>query len=276
GRPGQLPVGQDHRHRPIHQPERGPGQRNLPGRRRRQSRPVPVRASARCRGQGPFFEYPPAVAFGGVMSDKKPESPQRLRSALDRVLVHAIKNMGFRLQMLLSNIDEHYDDPQFKKSVEELLRTTVDRLDGMVDRFTAHEDALLIKVALDLNALLREVASGATRRGTTMNGGSGPGHHPEPPTLALALGTIPEIWVEPSSLRDALWSLGDNAIEATPAGGKVVIRSFTDNAHKPPRAVVDIIDNGSGMTQEFLRDRLFRPFQTTKPQGVGLGLSTAA
>src|SRR5262249_5102318 len=154
--------------------------------------------------------------------------------------------------------------------------TTVDRLDGMVDRFTAHEDALLIKVALDLNALLREVASGATRRGTTMNGGSGPGHHPEPPTLALALGTIPEIWADPYYLRDALWSLVDNAIEATPAGGKVVIRSFTDNTHKPPRAVVDIIDNGSGMTQEFLRDRLFRPFQTTKPQGVGLGLSTAA
>jgi len=209
------------------------------------------------------------------MSDKKPESPQRLRSALDRVLVHDIKNMGFRLQMLLSNIDEHYDDPQFKKSVEELLRTTVDRLDGMVDRFAAHEDALLIKVALDLNDMLREVAAGATRRGSTMNGGSAPGH-PEQPTLALALGTIPEIWGDPYYLRDALWSLVDNAIEATPSGGKVVIRTFTDRTHKPPRAVVDIIDNGTGMTQEFLRDRLFRPFQTTKPEGVGLGLSTAA
>ena len=207
------------------------------------------------------------------MSDKKPESPQRLRSALDRVLVHDIKNMGFRLQMLLSNIDEHYDDPQFKKSVEELLRTTVERLDGMVERFTAHEDALLIKVALDLNALLREVASGATRRGSPIDGAAAA---PEPPSLALALGTVPDIWGDPYYLRDALWSLVDNAIEATPAGGKVVIRSFTDIGHKPPRAVVDIIDNGTGMTQEFLRDRLFRPFQTTKPQGVGLGLSTAA
>jgi signal transduction histidine kinase len=68
----------------------------------------------------------------------------------------------------------------------------------------------------------------------------------------------------------------ENAIEATPPGGKVVVRSFTDVGHKPPRAVVEIIDNGSGMTQEFLRNRLFKPFQTTKPQGVGLGLSTAA
>jgi signal transduction histidine kinase len=205
------------------------------------------------------------------MSDKPPASSHLLRSALDRVLVHDIKNMGFRLQMLLSNIDEHYDDPEFKRSVEQLLRSTVERLDGMVERFAAHEDSLLIKVALDLNGVIREVASGATRRGTDSDR-SASGQ----PTLALALGVIPEIWGDPYYLRDALWSLIDNAIEATPSGGKVVVRSFTDVSRKPPRAVVEIIDNGSGMSQEFLRDRLFKPFQTTKPQGVGLGLSTAA
>jgi signal transduction histidine kinase len=209
------------------------------------------------------------------MSDKPPQGPShQLRSALDRVLVHDIKNMGFRLQMLLANIDEHYDDPQFKKSVEELLRTTVERLDGMVDRFSAHEDALLIKVALDLNGLIRDVVGGATRRGGALNGPSTGGA--DHPTLALALGAIPEIWGDPYYLRDALWSLIDNAIEATSAGGKVVVRSFTDIGHTPPRAVVEIIDNGTGMSQEFLRDRLFKPFQTTKPQGVGLGLATAA
>ena len=205
------------------------------------------------------------------MSDKPPDTPHHLRSALDRVLVHDIKNMGFRLQMLLSNIDEHYDDPEFKLSVEELLRSTVERLDGMVERFSAHEDALLIKVAMDLNAVIREVASGSTRRGGHQDADSA-----QQPTLSLALGEVPEIWGDPYYLRDALWSLIDNAIEATTGGGKVLIRSFTDISHKPPRSVVEIIDNGSGMSQEFLRDRLFKPFQTTKPQGVGLGLSTAA
>jgi signal transduction histidine kinase len=202
------------------------------------------------------------------MSDKPPESPHQLRSALDRVLVHDIKNMGFRLQMLLSNVDEHYGDPEFKRAVQELLQSTVERLDGMVERFSAHEDALLIKVALDLNNVIREVVSGTTRREPDSASGQ--------PTLSLALGVIPEIWGDPYYLRDALWSLIDNAIEATPAGGKVLIRSFTDVSRKPSRAVVEIIDNGSGMSKEFLRDRLFKPFQTTKPQGVGLGLSTAA
>jgi len=99
------------------------------------------------------------------MSEEKVPRPSRsLRSTLDRVLVHDIKNMGFRLQMLLSNVDEHYGDPEFKRAVQELLQTTVERLDGMVERFSAHEDALLIKVGLDLNSVIREVVSGTTRR----------------------------------------------------------------------------------------------------------------
>jgi signal transduction histidine kinase len=207
------------------------------------------------------------------MSGKPPES-HLLRSALDRVLVHDIKNMGFRLQMLLRNIDQHYDDPEFKRSVQELLQSTVERLDGMVDRFSAHEDGLLIKVALDLNGVIREVAAGATRRGSPLDGTGGGA---EQGILSLALGAIPEIWGDPYYLRDALWSLIDNAVEATTSsGGKVLVRSFTDVSQKPPRAVVEIIDNGAGMTKEFLRERLFKPFQTTKPEGVGLGLSTAA
>ena len=134
------------------------------------------------------------------MSDKPPESPQRLRSALDRVLIHDIKNMGFRLQMLLSNIDEHYDDPEFKQLGPGPPRARpVERLDGMVDRFSAHEDALLIKVALDVNGVIREVAGArlAAAPGSTAR------RPAEAPALTLALGAIPEIWGDPYYLRDA-------------------------------------------------------------------------
>jgi signal transduction histidine kinase len=194
------------------------------------------------------------------MSDKPTESPQHLRSALDRVLVHDIKNMGFRLQMLLSNIDEHYEDPEFKRSVQELLRTTVERLDGMVERFSAHEDALLIKVALDLNSVIREVAS-STRRGIDPNTGAA-----AQPTLSFALGVIPEIWGDPY-LRDALESRRERDRSDTPRQGPRP--QLHRRLAQASRTVVEIIDNGSGMSQEFLRDRLFKPFQTTKPQGVG-------
>lgn len=72
--------------------------------------------------------------------------------------------MGFRLQLLLSNLEEHYGDPEFKRSVQELLRSTIERLNGIVGRFSAHEDSILIQVALDLNGLVREVVQGTARR----------------------------------------------------------------------------------------------------------------
>ncbi|PYQ32353.1 MAG: PEP-CTERM system histidine kinase PrsK, partial [Acidobacteria bacterium] len=75
---------------------------------------------------------------------------------------------------------------------------------------------------------------------------------------------------------DALASLIENAREAAAPDGRVVVRSFRDEGKRRPRAIVEIIDNGAGMSAEFLRDRLFQPFQTTKPDGVGLGMATAS
>jgi signal transduction histidine kinase len=205
------------------------------------------------------------------MNEKAPRRSRRLRSTLDRVLVHDIKNMGFRLQLLLSNLEENYGDPEFKRSVEELLRSTVDRIDGIVDRFSAHDEPVLIKVLVDLNGIVREVAEGETRRGLSV-----PPAVPGRRTLSLALGSIPEIWGDPYYLTDAVKSLIENALEAVPPEGRVLVRTFRDDTAKRPRVIIEIIDNGSGMTPEFVRDRLFKPFQTTKSDGVGLGLVTAS
>jgi signal transduction histidine kinase len=198
-----------------------------------------------------------------------------LRSTLDRVLVHDIKNMGFRLQLLRSNLETHYGDPEFKRMVQELLSSTIDRLDSIVGRWSAEESELLIKIALDLNAVIRDIAGGATRRGARMDAATSS----RLPVLALALGEIPLIWGDPYFLRDAMSSLIDNALEAAGTSGKVLIRSFSPTPRKgraQPRAVFEIIDNGPGMSAEFVRDRLFQPFQTTKSDGVGLGLFTAS
>jgi signal transduction histidine kinase len=205
------------------------------------------------------------------MSDKAPKSSKLLRSTLDRVLLHDIKNMGFRLQLLLSNLEEHYEDPEFKHSVRELLSSTIERLDGIVGRYAAHSDTVLIKVALNLNAVLREAAEGSTRRG-----GGPEGESPRLAPVSLALGDAPEVWGDPYYLGDALSSLVENAREAAAPDGRVVVRSFREEGKRRPRAIVEIIDNGAGMSAEFVRDRLFQPFQTTKPDGVGLGMATAS
>ena len=203
------------------------------------------------------------------MPPKRPRSSARLRSALDRVLVHDVKNMSFRLRLLLSNLDEHWEDGEFRKTVRDLLASTVERLEDIAGRFVEREDALLVKVELDVNELLRKIAGKPTRRGARGTPGDGP-------SVSLALGDVPRIWGDPVYLGDAFASLLENAWEAAIPEGKVLVRSYTGGSARRPRAVVEFIDNGAGMTPEFLRDRLFQPYETTKPEGVGLGLSTAS
>ncbi len=195
-----------------------------------------------------------------------------LRSALDSVLIHDIRNLGFRLQMLRSNLEEHYGNPEFKQSIEEALDSTIGRLDGIVRRWSGQDTEVLIKVELDLNGILREIAGGATRRGARLSAGEAS----RLPVLSLALGAIPSVWGDLYFLRDALASLVENALEAAAPAGKVLIRSFPRGSGDRQRAILEIIDNGEGMSREFVSDRLFRPFQTTKPDGVGLGVFTAA
>ncbi len=200
------------------------------------------------------------------MAAPSARSSARLRSTLDRVLVHDIKNISFRLRLLLSNLDDHWADSDFQKTVRELLASTVERLEDIVGRAAAHENAVLIKIALDVNGLLRQVAEKPARRGRPARSAS----------RKLALGAVPRIWGDPFYLGDAFASLLENAFEAAGPEGTVLVRTYAGGTARRPRVLVEIIDNGAGMTPEFLRDRLFRAFETTKPGGVGLGLATAS
>jgi len=72
-------------------------------------------------------------------------------------------------------------------------------------------------------------------------------------------------------LRRAIGHLVRNAIEASPAGHAVRVR-LSENA---VGASIRIIDRGGGMSEEFVRAQLFRPFSSTKATGFGLGAHEA-
>ena len=59
-----------------------------------------------------------------------------------------------------------------------------------------------------------------------------------------------------------------NALDATVPGGDVLVKL----ASEPPHAVIEVQDTGTGMTPEFIRERLFKPFETTKSAGMGIGV----
>jgi len=62
-----------------------------------------------------------------------------------------------------------------------------------------------------------------------------------------------------------------NAIEAMSQGGKLTIEAGSEG---PGKVFLSVADTGPGMSPEFVQHRLFRPFATTKKNGVGLGLYT--
>jgi signal transduction histidine kinase len=73
--------------------------------------------------------------------------------------------------------------------------------------------------------------------------------------------------VDGFQLKQAILNLVLNALQATPSGGHVVVRTSGDDT----RLVIAVSDDGEGMTPETL-EKSFTPFFTTREQGTGLGL----
>src|SRR5262249_3857115 len=107
------------------------------------------------RGQGHLLALRALMARG---------SRGRLQSTRDSVILHDMKNLEFRLNLLLSNLEEHYGDPDFKRSVLDLLQSSLEKVDSVVDRWSAYRDAVLVKVPLDVNDLLQEIAANVRPR----------------------------------------------------------------------------------------------------------------
>ena len=92
---------------------------------------------------------------------------------------------------------------------------------------------------------------------------------------------VPELLADPHQLRQLFSNLLANAFEALGGEGHVEIRvslipgedePVGSVESQPPRVVVEVKDNGPGISPEDL-ERIFSPFFTTKPQGTGLGLA---
>lgn len=80
----------------------------------------------------------------------------------------------------------------------------------------------------------------------------------------------PDRWVEidPVHLRQVLWNLLLNAVEAVAENGRVIIRTIPGEND----IAIEIADNGIGIDKENL-ERIFAPFYSNKSKGTGLGLS---
>jgi two-component system sensor histidine kinase PilS (NtrC family) len=108
-----------------------------------------------------------------------------------------------------------------------------------------------------------------------------------PPSVQLVIDAPPELRVvaDDRQLRQLLWNLFLNAVQAMPDGGRLEIRAQrattqgaslerrNGNAEGSPWVEIRVADTGTGIAEDVL-ERIFDPFFTTKKEGSGLGLAT--
>jgi signal transduction histidine kinase len=90
------------------------------------------------------------------------------------------------------------------------------------------------------------------------------------PTLQLTtqLGSFPKFRFDAEQIQKVVTNLVLNAAEAVPPNGCIRVQTSQSEGW----VVLTVADNGCGMAPEFLRGSLFRPFQTTKKEGFGIGM----
>ncbi len=167
-------------------------------------------------------------------------------------LVHDLKNLIAQLSLMLANAERHKDNPAFQEDMLETVDLSVQKMKLMLQRLS-RGPAIESPAPVPLADLLRQAVQ-------LKSAGE-----PKPELRIETLDAV--VLADPSRLERVLGHLIQNAIEATPRNGSVTVclRRQGDNA------VVEVQDTGHGMTEEFIRDKLFRPFESTKAAGMGIG-----
>lgn len=186
-------------------------------------------------------------------------------------VVHDLKNSVSTLSMLLENAAGNMEDPEFRQSMIRTIAGTVERMNGLMTRIrTMPKDLELNRRAEDINRIVQEVVS-KTKIDQL-----------ERIEYQEDLHDIPLTSVDRTYLEKVLTNLMINAVEAMPTGGRMKVTTrIAQNGAGPESGdeipagrwvQIEVADNGPGMTREFIKQRLFRPFQTTKEKGLGIGL----
>ncbi|HYP69079.1 MAG TPA: XrtA/PEP-CTERM system histidine kinase PrsK [Thiobacillaceae bacterium] len=167
-------------------------------------------------------------------------------------VIHDLKNLVAQLSLLLANAQKHKHKPEFQDDMIATVESSVMRMNKVLAQLRRGGQAGQ-QESVDLRHLLPEVISSKSAFRLR-------------PMLDCS-GDDLSVCADSAQLGRVIGHILQNALEATPDSGKVLIQ-----ANKVENQVALVIsDTGCGMDAEFIRDRLFRPFDSTKGAGMGIG-----
>ncbi len=167
-------------------------------------------------------------------------------------VVHDLKNLVAQMSLLLKNSARHRQNPRFQDDMLSTVEHVTERMNKLLLQLSTGNRGAENLRPLDLGRLAQRIAESKADQRNDIG--------------IQASGDVTALGYEQRFER-VLGHLVQNAIDATPDGGTIGMRVFAEGGC----AVLEITDTGCGMSEEFVRERLFRPFQTTKPSGMGIG-----
>jgi putative PEP-CTERM system histidine kinase len=186
-----------------------------------------------------------------------------LLSQWSRMILHDLKNYLSPLRLIVQNMRVYMGNPEFQRDAVEDLASVATRMESLIKRLSdLRQGKLWAGEVVDLNEVVKETLDRLKlelRR-----------------SLVVETDLNAEVRVHGDTimLQSVVENLVTNAVDAMEGKGRLVVRTLTVShpGGEVPGFLLEVSDDGPGIRPEFQRDRLFRPFSTTKRGGWGLGL----
>lgn len=178
---------------------------------------------------------------------------------LSAFFIHDLKNIASTLSLTLQNIPAHYDNPEFRSDAMRVIGQSVSKMNAMCSQL-AHlgRPPTLNTKPVDLNALISETLD-QMQYGLLI-------------VPQRELGPLPLLMLDPEQIQKVIVNLILNArdavLEGGGSGGEIRVTTLATDDW----AILSVADNGCGIPADFIAHKLFHPLQTTKSEGLGIGL----
>ena len=170
--------------------------------------------------------------------------------------MHDLKNLASKLSLVTQNLPHHINNPDFQADALKTISQSVAKINKMSGRLSLLSQKIKLSFRKEnVNELVLSAIDDLKGYG--------------PITLTTRLAPdMPSLFIDREQMYKVLENLLMNAYDATGIDGQIEVATGI----KEGWAEITVSDTGCGISEDFIKHNLFRPFQTTKKQGMGIGL----
>ena len=183
---------------------------------------------------------------------------------MSAAVAHGLRNPLASLRAAAQLVRRHPTAPSAREHLDAIIEE-VDRLDRRITHLLSFSRPAPFHPGTEsvprlIEALLPAVAEPMRERRIELE-------------MSLPAG-LPEVYVDPMQLEQAILEIVSNALDAMPAGGRLRIGASVADGAGPGDVIIEVTDTGGGIPEQYLAS-VCEPFFTTRQEGTGLGLAIA-